>query len=89
MVEQPFLNSTMATCHIFKEDTGEPSRQVGVSNLPRVVTQPRLDRESNSRPCGLKPDALPLRHHATLITCTAISVFQFFRIFCYWLSAVD
>ena len=57
----------------FKEDTGEPSRQVGVSNLPRVVTHLRLDRESNSRPCGLKPDALPLHHHATR-NCTVTVV---------------
>ena len=42
-----------------------PLRQVGVSNLPRVVTQLRPDRESNPGPCGLKSDALPLRHHAT------------------------
>jgi len=36
-----------------------------VNNLPRVVTQPRPGRESNSRPLDRKFDALPLRHHAT------------------------
>jgi len=37
---------------------------MGVNNLPRVVTQPRPRRESNSRPLDRKSDALPLRYHA-------------------------
>jgi len=41
------------------------SRHMGVNNLPRVVSQPRPGRESNSRPLDRKSDALPLRHHAT------------------------
>jgi len=41
------------------------SRQLNVNNLPRVVTQPRPGRGSNSRPPDRKSDALPLRHHAT------------------------
>jgi len=41
------------------------SRQLGVNNLLRVVTQPRPGRGSNSRPVDRKSDALPLRHHAT------------------------
>ena len=41
------------------------SRQLGVNNLPRVVTQPRPGRLSNSRPLDRKSDALPLRQHAT------------------------
>jgi len=42
-----------------------PSRQLDVNNLPRVVTQQRPGRESNSRPLDRKSDALPLHHHAT------------------------
>jgi len=40
-------------------------RQMSVNNLPRVVTQPRPDRESNRRPLGRKSDAQPLRRYAT------------------------
>jgi len=40
-------------------------RQMSVNNLPRVVTQLRLDRESNRRPLGRKTDAQPLRRYAT------------------------
>jgi len=42
---------------------------VGVNNLPRVVTQPRRDRESNPRPLGYKSDAFPLRNNHTAF-CT-------------------
>ena len=38
-----------------------------MNNLPRVVTQPRPGRESNSRPLDRKSDVLPLRHHATTV----------------------
>ena len=53
----------------FKEDTGEPSKASRCEQLAhsRVVTQLHPDWESNSRPHGLKSDALPLRHHATLV----------------------
>jgi len=41
------------------------SRRLDANNLPRVVTQPRPGRGSNSRPLDHKSDALPLRNHAT------------------------
>jgi len=45
-------------------------RQMGVNNLPRVVTQLRIytDWGSNSRPVDRKSDALALRHRPTVIS---------------------
>jgi len=51
--------------HRYPVQRRSASRQMGVNNLPRVVTQPRPGRGSNSRPLVRKFDALPLRHHAT------------------------
>ena len=50
-----------------------------MSNLPGVVTQLRLDRESNSWPCSLKPDALPLHHHATHMPIPSQPVLLYYR----------
>jgi len=57
-VYTPAFGGTILDCLLTGAD--------GSENLPKVVTQPRIGRESNPRP-GRKSDALPLRHHAILV----------------------